>query len=67
MRLYIEHLPLMMDLGVVLKLRPCFGMFYAVFGTAVIQMFHDNTVQTRLLQLRSDCDQEQIQSIILHQ
>ena len=66
-RLYTEHPPLMMHLGIGLKLRTGLRLTDAVFHAAGIQVLHYDTVETFFLQFRSDCYQEEIQSVILHQ
>ena len=66
-RLHAEHLPLMMHLGIGLKLRTGLRLMDPVFHTAGIQVLHYDAVETFLLQFRSDCYQEEIQSVILYQ
>ena len=66
MRLYVEHLPLMMHLGIVLELRACLSMLDAVFDTSRIQMLHYYTIQPGLLKLRSYSNKKEVQGVIFH-
>ena len=65
MRLYFEHLPLVMHVGVVLQLRSGLRMADAVFIAAGKKVLHDDAVKSGLLMLRSHSNKEKVESVLL--
>ena len=65
MRLYVEHLPLMMHVRIVFKLRPCLSFSYAVLIAACEEVLHYDAVEPCLLVFRPHSYKEKIERILL--